>query len=743
MVPKDPSAETAQVGVVPAAAGGAFRAFISYSHRDTKTAEWLHKALETYRVPKPLIGRETVTGLIAARPGKVFRDRDELEVSADLSGKINEALTQSQFLIVLCSRASAASKWVNQEVINFKRLKGADRIIAVIVDGEPGAAAMPGRETEECFVPALRFKVSPAGELTREPAEPIAADLRPGKDTKTRVRLKVVAGLLGVGLDELIRRDSQRRARFLFYASVAMGCASLLLAYLTVDAIRSRNLAVASQANADRKRAQAEDLIEFLIGDVRTKLEPVGRLDVLDAVGQKALAYFSALKPEEQDDEALARRARALQLLGTIASARGSQPEAERLFQESRDTAKTLLERDRTSAQRLYEYGEALAQVATLLYKQGKYDDARKSGQEYLEVARQLNAAPDPPAAWKAQLARAWLGLGMTSSNLLDAKVALEQLETALALFTDLSQKDAENISFLKGAGSALEWIAATHYRAGAFDQAIEAGQRQVEVYDRALKLDPGNKVITKDQLIALRTLANIALNFGDSAVAVAKSEQALSIVTALTDLDPGNTDWKTDQAHILLDLGDGYLETKDLTKIDRYLTRSESLLRELSSSNPALLKWEIDLIRAAVMRGRFEMAADRPAAAARGLLLLQTKIKGLVEKSPNEPALRDRAALANRYLGEALKALGDTAGSREVLNAVLAAVPLNPAKFEMQAATTRAMALYHLGRYREAYPIMQRLNATGFRRRAFVDGWSETLAKIGENQSAPKSERR
>ena len=399
MMPKDPSAEDAHAGPLPGAEAHAFRAFISYSHRDTKTAEWLHRALETYRVPKPLIGRETATGIIAARPGKVFRDRDELEVSADLSGKINQALRQSQFLIVLCSRASAGSRWVNQEVINFKRLKGAERIIAVIVDGEPGTSNMPGREAEECFVPALRFKVSAQGELTDEPAELIAADLRPGKDTRARVRLKVLAGLLGVGLDELIRRDSQRRARFFFYASVAMGCASLLLAYLTVDAIRSRNLAVAAQATADRQRNQAEGLIEFMLGDLREKLQPVGRLDVLDAVGEKALAYFGTLQPGEMDSDSMGRRARALHLIGQIEEKRGNIEGARKAFLEAKLSTAELLRRDPGSAQRIFEHSQSEYWVGEVNFRAGKLQDALEGHSQYETLARSLVALePANPA---------------------------------------------------------------------------------------------------------------------------------------------------------------------------------------------------------------------------------------------------------------------------------------------------------------------------------------------------------
>ena len=87
-----------------------YKAFISYNHADTQVAVWLHRALESYRIPSRLIGRETATGTIGKRIGTVFRDRDELPVSAELSGMINDALAASQFLIVLCSPSSARSK---------------------------------------------------------------------------------------------------------------------------------------------------------------------------------------------------------------------------------------------------------------------------------------------------------------------------------------------------------------------------------------------------------------------------------------------------------------------------------------------------------------------------------------------------------------------------------------------------------------------------------------------------------
>jgi hypothetical protein len=72
-------------------------AFLSYSHADKKWGDWLHKALETYRVPRRIVGQDSSDGKIPKRLFPIFRDREELRVSADLGTNINEALRQSRY----------------------------------------------------------------------------------------------------------------------------------------------------------------------------------------------------------------------------------------------------------------------------------------------------------------------------------------------------------------------------------------------------------------------------------------------------------------------------------------------------------------------------------------------------------------------------------------------------------------------------------------------------------------------
>lgn len=205
-----------------------YSAFISYSHQDEKWASWLHKALETFKVPKYLHGETTAMGTVPERMGKVFRDREELASSHSLGTELTQALEDSACQIVICSPNAAASHWTNEEILTYKRMGRENRIFCLIVDGEPGAAHA------ECFPPALRFKIGADGELTDEPAEPIAADARPQGDGKINAKIKLIAGMLGVGFDALKQRELKRqkkRKAIMTTASVAGFFVASALAY--------------------------------------------------------------------------------------------------------------------------------------------------------------------------------------------------------------------------------------------------------------------------------------------------------------------------------------------------------------------------------------------------------------------------------------------------------------------------------------------------------------------------------
>ncbi len=254
-------------------------AFISYSHRDNRKdgnlwGDWLHDAVENFKVPAELVGKPGRYGEpIPARLYPAFQDEKELPTNADLGIAIKEALEQSRYLVVICSPCSAKSIYVNQEVLEFKQLGRANRILAIIIDGEPNASE-PGKGFDpalECFPEALRHPLGADGKLDlTQHAEPIAADVR-GNDGKEaslkdkahqqvfeREKLRVMAGLMGVGFDDLVQRDKERqlleeRARARRLKKLVAGFAAL-----ATVAIVAGVFALVQKQKADQQRQEAE-----------------------------------------------------------------------------------------------------------------------------------------------------------------------------------------------------------------------------------------------------------------------------------------------------------------------------------------------------------------------------------------------------------------------------------------------------------------------------------------------------
>lgn len=238
-----------------------FWAFISYSHRDTPVANWLHRKLEQYRIPKRLIGRATALGDVPPRLFPIFKDREELPVSSSLDENIQTALRESRFLIVICSPGAAQSHWVNEEIRLFKSLGREGRVLSLIASGEPNATDKGLPDLEECFPAALRFRVDENGDLTDQRVEPVAADLRPGKEGRNLAVLKVVAGLLGVNFDELRQRDKVRRNQSIGIWALGSAVVATLVVALVIQGNREKGARIraTNQVATEKVKVSAKE----------------------------------------------------------------------------------------------------------------------------------------------------------------------------------------------------------------------------------------------------------------------------------------------------------------------------------------------------------------------------------------------------------------------------------------------------------------------------------------------------
>lgn len=525
--------------------GFRYRAFISYSHADKATAVWLHRALESYRLPRPLVGSQTALGPVPGRLGPIFRDREELAAVGDLSAELTAALADSRFLIVIASPNAVQSHWVNEEIRQFKLVHaasgGATRVLALI---PPDAGSAPGGAA--FFPPALRHKLGPGGELLPDLAEPIAADLRPGADGRRMVLLKLVAALTGVRLDDLTQRDQARRQRRLL---VFAGAALLLAGVMAVLAV----LAVRGQAEAERQRAQSDGLVEFMLTDLRRKLEPVGRLDVLDAVGQKALAYYSAQKLATLNADALGRRARALHLVGEVRDLRGDSAGALRAFTEAAGSTAELLARAPDDPDQMFDHAQSVYWVGYVAWQRQEFAKAEARFRDYDRLAAALVASDPGNPRWQQEQSYAHSNLGTLHLETGRYPEAVERFRRALQIEQRLAAGRPDDAEQQWQLAQSHAWLAKALTATSALSAAMRQSERELAIYDAMLARDGGDAKARAGRAVTLSYIAHNLMLQGQYGQASSLYDRAHREITALTRTDPANQFWQ--ESALLIDV--------------------------------------------------------------------------------------------------------------------------------------------------------------------------------------------
>jgi tetratricopeptide (TPR) repeat protein len=648
-----------------------YRAFISYSHRDKAWADWLHRSLETYRVPSRLVGTTTAHGTIPRRLNPVFRDREELASAAELGRKVNEALAQSENLIVICSPAAAASRWVNEEVLAYKRMGRAARIFCMIVDGEPNATGIPGREAEECFCPASRFQLDANGQPTNERVEPIAADARPGKDGKANAKLKLIAGMLDVGFDALKQREQHRRMRRMAAITALAVCVMAITIVLAIAALVSRHRAVIAQHKAEvaqksavRRQKQAEDLVDFMLGDLTTKLRGLDKLDILRAVDDKAVAYFKTLPAIDVNETELAQRAKALQRIGEVRMNNSRLADAMSAFQQALRLNRKLVLHTPDDPQRQNAYAENLLWVGFNDWNQGRLDRAEiafKKSAAALERAVALAPADNQVAH---NLDDMYNNLGHVALARGEADLAEREYLKDQALCQRMVAAHPNDVIWRNTLGDSHGNLAELSVTRGHLDQAISGYLKQQRIISAVMAQQPQNHQMQAQLQEDDANLIDALELTGQSAAASAYLGPALATGEALIKFDPSHKGWREEHAYIQFQAARLSRERGDADAADRLINASMTNLQELVHADPSETGWRSDLLGAEIEGARLglqrhqsktttELATDAEAGAS----------KLLAGDSPKAKLIR-LAASAELLLGGLSGGRGDAAAA-------------------------------------------------------------------------------
>jgi tetratricopeptide (TPR) repeat protein len=682
-----------------------YYAFLSYSHKDEDFADWLHGELEGFKVPRALAGQLTENGVIPKKLAPIFRDEHELAAADDLGEEIESALASSQFLIVLCSPNAAKSHWTNAEIEVFKRTRPDGCILAAITAGEPFASDLPGREHEECFPPALRHKYDRRGRPTGKRAEPLAADFRDHGEGRRVGFLKLVAGMLGVGLDALVQRETLRRHRKLAYLAAASLAGMAVTSTLAITALQARDAA------RDQRR-EAEGLIGFMLGDLKDKLEPIGKLDALDGVGSRVLAFYQKQDKTELSDAALSQRSRALSLMAQVSYSLGDLDAAVRLYQEARAGTEEALQRKSDDPQRLFDQAQNVFWIGEIARQRGDSRSAEAGAREYKKLAEKMVSLAPDNMKWRVEEQNAAGQLGIILYEQRRFAEAASQFEQSLQAIEALATADPKNSAYQKSLTEALAWLADAQMSAGLFDQAIAHRLRNIAMLDRLLSQT--NDVEYRLKLIpAHRALGNLYAYRGQTQPAVAQLGVAVKLSEQLIPTEPNNRIWIEYGAKAHLNFAEVLLAANRLDQAGGEARVGCAMTNQLVARDRSAMHWRVALRTCLGLRTRIALATgDKPAA-----LSLAQQTVGTARSIKTSDGTDDRFMLARSYrlLGDVSRSLGDAMAARTHWQEALEAIPQGAA--ERAAETSeRVRILQRLGRDADAEQLASRLKRIGYR---------------------------
>jgi tetratricopeptide (TPR) repeat protein len=490
----------------------------------------------------------------------------------------------------------------------------------------------------------------------------------------------------------------------------------LAVAWLVVKTDEARH------ATKDRQ-AQAEKMVEFMINKLGEPLDSTGNLAILDSIGTEVLDYYAALDPADMDEDALARRAKALLMTGKIEDLRGDLAKAEQYFTAAFETTKELLERAPNNAPRMFDHAQSSFYVGLLAWRRGEFAAAEKYFLEYRALAERLVEMEPGSLDYQGEVGFANSTLGTLYFNEGRFSEAVPSLDRAHLLFEKIVSFSPDPNPWKLQLAQTDAWLAEAHLNLGAFQKAADHRNAQVAIYQEALTADPANLEVQKDWLRADSGLAEIELLRGNAPEAKTLLESALAMSASLLRFDASNTSWlKTiSTAHILY--GQVQFFEKNYSGAEASAREALKLGETLVALDATVLEWKVNqLNRSRLLLSRLYLATGRTEESLALAEQSAKELETLMKTNPRNIDLIQVLCAAYFQAGEGYRALNNRAKAAAAWARVVGLAAGQVDSVTLQTREVLAKSYSRLGRTREAGEISAFFKSIGYRYPDYVD---------------------
>lgn len=348
---------------------------------------------------------------------------------------------------------------------------------------------------------------------------------------------------------------------------------SLLLLSILIVSINNKNQQIIKTKN------NAESLISFILFDLKDKLTPLGRIDLLDLVGSKTVEYFSNIEKENLSMTSLNHWIEALHIVGEASFTEGDYDKSYQSFLKADEILIKAISQQPKDIKVLEKHMLGNYWLGYLNFTKKDYQKSTIYLEKYLTLAQNLSTKQPDNQKWQLETSYAYNSLGTLSVSTNQLKKANDYFNNSIAIKKQLLEQQPQDQVLIADLADSISWIGMVKEKEGDLKQKLEINLKSLDLSRKLIELNPVKPLWIHRLSIALHRVALIYYDFGDLNQAKIHITESINNMQDLVINDKDNFTLKQELIFNYLLMAKINRHQKNRDKSLFYIQKSQSLL--------------------------------------------------------------------------------------------------------------------------------------------------------------------
>lgn len=406
-------------------------------------------------------------------------------------------------------------------------------------------------------------------------------------------------------------------------------------------------VARSAQIRAETHRAEAEDLMSYMLGEFVDKLRPLGKLDLLDSVSNRALTYLSDTNKPSDSQATLAQRAKSLQLISEVKLARADPVGANKALLAAQQILNKQLQIAPTDVGFLKIAGETAFWLGRIHLDSKEWEQAQHYFDEYRVFSERLANADPANIDGLIEQSYAYNSLGSLALQRGDLANSAREFAVSVDLKSQAHQRKPEDKRLTADLADSFSWSARTQMKLGQLKEAESLFEKEVKLLKKLHDENPSDILWFKRLAFAWQHQADVKIALGDMDTAANSLDNAHQLMEDIVAKDPTNRSWQQNLFVVKMQIFEFSVKEKNKAKAFAQLDKIETGLSTLIKLEPKKLELQKLLATNERYRAEVQLMNGDPLSAEKTLKPALEKLQEIYSAKPSDINLRNAWVLA------------------------------------------------------------------------------------------------